>query len=271
MLSHISRSFLLAIICISFQVPASGEEWRQLFNGKNLDNWTVKIRHYDVGDNFGDTFRVEDGLMKVSYDQYEKFDARFGHIFYNEEFSHYKLRVEYRVVGDQISGGAGWALKNSGIMVHGQSAESMLKDQQFPVSLEVQLLGGNGTDPRPTANLCTPGTHVVMDGKLHTPHCTTSTSPTFHGDEWVTVEVEVHGDEMIKHYVNGEQVIEYSKPQLDPSYDDTKPLLEGRNGDLKVDHGTISLQSESHPVEFRKVEILVLDEDSASVENNNAE
>lgn len=264
MLLRTTCAVVFASVLFALSNNCVAEEWRQLFNGENLDNWTVKIRHYDVGDNYGDTFRVEDGLMKVSYDKYEKFDARFGHIFYNEEFSHYKLRVEYRIVGEQVPGGAGWALKNSGIMVHGQSAESMSKDQQFPVSLEVQLLGGNGKDPRPTANLCTPGTHVVMDGKLHTPHCTKSSSSTFHGDEWVTVEVEVHGDELIKHYVNGEQVIEYSKPQYDPSYDDTKPLLEGRNGNLKIDRGTISLQSESHPVEFRKVEILVLDEDSAT-------
>lgn len=253
----------LAIVFAGIQSAASGEEWRPLFNGKNLDGWTAKIRHYPVGENYGDTFRVEDGILKVSYDQYEKFDARFGHLFFDEQFSHYRLRVEYRVVGEQLKGGANWAVKNSGIMIHGQSPETMAKDQQFPVSLEVQLLGGNGEDPRPTANLCTPGTHVVMDGKLHTEHRTKSTSPTFHDDQWVTAEVEVRGAETIKHYVNGKLVLEYSQPQLDPTYDDTKPLLVGRDGHLMIDHGTISLQSESHPVEFRKVEIMVLDENQA--------
>ena len=189
----------LTMICLICCAPVHGlcpgaggsGKWTALFNGRDLDGWTPKIRGYELGDNFGNTFRVEDGVLKVVYDQYEKFDDRFGHLFYKQPFSHYRLRVEYRFVGEQVPGGAGWALRNSGIMIHGQSPESMAKDQSFPVSIEVQLLGGTGRGVRPTANLCTPGTHVVMDGKLWTPHCTNSSSKTYHGDQWVTVELEV--------------------------------------------------------------------------------
>jgi hypothetical protein len=152
-----------------------------------------------------------------------------------------------------------WALKNSGIMIHGQRPETMDVDQQFPVSIEVQLLSGTGRGPRPTCNLCTPGTHVVMDGKLHTQHCTNSSSPTF-DDEWVTAEVEVHGDGVIKHFVNGEQVLEYQQPQYDPKDATAQQFVADRVGDFTIDRGTVSLQSESHPVEFRKVEIMVLEE-----------
>jgi hypothetical protein len=251
-------ALLLAAPEVRAEDPAPTGEWIQLFNGKNLDGWRVKITGYDLDDNFGNTFRVEDGVLKVDYDQYDEFKGRFGHIFYEKPFSHYRLRVEYRFVGDQVAGGPGWAYRNSGIMIHGQSPESMRKDQNFPVSIEVQLLGGRETGDRPTANVCSPGTHYVMDGKLVTTHCKNSTSKTFRGDEWVTVEVEVHGNDTIKHLVNGETVFEYSQPQLDENDADARNLI--KDGDKMLRGGSISLQSESHPVEFRKVELLELKE-----------
>jgi hypothetical protein len=208
--------------------------------------------------NFADTFRVVDGLLTVSYDGYDgAFAGRFGHLFCAADYAHYRLRVEYRFVGEQIAGGPGWALRNSGIMLHGQSAASMGKDQSFPVSIEVQLLGGGEHGERPTANLCTPGTNVVRDGVLWTQHCLDSSSPTFRGDAWVAVEIEVRGD-TIRHFLAGDTVLVYDDPQLDPRDADARRLLaDGRTPALR--HGTISLQSESHPVQFRKVELLELD------------
>ena len=237
--------------------PAAEGEWVSLFNGKNLDGWTPKFRGHELGENYKNTFRVEDGVLKVSYDEYEKFDNKFGHLFYKDAFSHYRLRVEYRFVGEQVPGGPGWAFRNNGIMIHGQKPETMTVDQSFPVSIEVQLLGGGGTGERPTANLCTPGTHVVMGGKLHTPHCTNSRSKTYHGDQWVTVELEVRGNGVIRHIIDGEVVFEYEKPQLDPGDNDAKRLIDA-GAEIMLSEGTISLQAESHPTEFRKIEILVL-------------
>ncbi|MFI5457092.1 MAG: DUF1080 domain-containing protein [Isosphaerales bacterium] len=232
--------------------------WIPLFNGKDLDGWKPKIKGYDLGENYGNTFRVENGLLKVLYDRYSQFDGKFGHLFYKTRFSHYRLRVEYRFVGDQCKGGPSWALRNSGVMIHGQSPESMRKDQDFPVSIEVQLLGGTGRGDRPTGNVCTPGTNIVMKDRLITQHCTNSHSKTYQGDEWVAVEVEVHGNGIIKHVVDGETVIEYEKAQLDENDPDGRKLI--KNGDKMLHEGTISLQSESHPIEFRKVEILLLSE-----------
>jgi hypothetical protein len=265
---------LAALACLALLVPSSsatralGEDapkkkWIQLFNGKDLEGWKVKIKGYDLLDNHARTFRVEDGILKVAYDGYKQFDGKFGHIFWKEKYSHYILRAEYRFVGEQTPGGAGWAFRNSGLMLHCQSPESMGKDQDFPVSIEVQLLGGNGKDARSTANLCTPGTHVTMGGKKITQHCTDSRSKTYHGDRWVTVEVEVHGGGAITHKVEGETVLEYEKPELDEGDADVRKLLEKdkelREGDRILREGYISLQAESHPVEFRKVEILPLD------------
>ena len=260
----LSLKTLLTLSCLLFiptlvqtaEQPAK-EEWIQLFNGKNLDGWIPKIRYYPAGENFGNTFRVEDGVLKVSYDKYDKFGAKFGHLFYKEPFSNYRLRVEYRFVGDQVKGGPGWAIRNSGVMIHGESPETMGKDQEFPASIEVQLLGGNGQDPRSTLNLCTPGTNVVMNGQLITQHCNNSKSKTYAGDQWVTVELEVHNSKLIKHIINGETVLEYTAPQLDDRDAHAKELA-AKQGGLLLTGGTISLQSESHPVEFRKVELLKL-------------
>ena len=231
----------------------NAEPWVPLFNGRNLDGWTPKIAGYELGDNVARTFRVENGVLRVVYEGYTEFGGKFGHLFYKTPFSNYVLRVEYRFVGQQTPGGPGWAFRNSGMMIHSQSPESMRKEQDFPVSIEVQLLGGDGQHPRPTGNLCTPGTHVVIGDQLITRHCTDSRSKTFHGDQWVTAEVEAHGNEKIIHRVNGETVLEYERAQLDPGDADAKKLI--RDGNTMLHGGYIALQAESHPVEFRKVEI----------------
>ncbi len=223
-----------------------------------MDGWTAKIRGYPAGENFARTFQAEKGVLKVSYEGYGDFGDRFGHLFYKTPFSHYRLRVVYRFVGDQCPGGAGWAWRNSGVMIHSQPPESMGKDQPFPVSVEVQFLGGNGKEERPTANVCTPGTNIVMDGKLVTRHCTNSVSKTYSGDRWVTVEVEVRGNGTIRHIVEGKTVLTYEQPQLDESDPDARNSIRG--GEKALKGGYIALQSESHPIEFKKVEILALGE-----------
>lgn len=250
----------ISLLC-GFATEQGGVEkgkWISLFNGKNLDGWKVKITGYELGDNFGNTFRVEDGVMKVCYDQYEKFDGKFGHIFHEEKFSHYILRLEYRFVGEQTPGGPGWAFRNSGIMMHCQSPESMGKDQNFPVSVEVQLLGGSGKGKRSTGNTCTPGTHIVMKDQLVTRHCINSSSKTYHGDQWVKMELEVHGNDLVRHKINGRVVMEYERPQLDEKDADAKKLI-AAGADKMLSEGHISLQAESHPVEFRNIEIMPLE------------
>jgi hypothetical protein len=232
------------------------EEWIPLFNGKNLDGWTPKIKGYEAGVNQFDTFRVEDGVLKVAYDKYPKFNNTFGHLFYKDKFGHYILRVEYRFVGEQARGGPGWATRNSGVMFHCQSPQSMRKEQDFPVSVEAQFLGGLGKGERPTGSVCTPGTLIVMRDKLVPEHCTNSKSKTYHGDQWVTAEIEVHGSSKVAHRINGETVIEYGKIQLDPKDADAAKLIRG--GKVLIEEGYIALQAESHPIEFRKVEIRIL-------------
>jgi hypothetical protein len=243
---------LLITVAASACSPAPSEEWIPLFNGRDLTGWTPKITGSDLGEDPWQTFRVEDGLLTVSYENYDSFSGRFGHLFYEEPFSHYQLRVEYRFLGAQLPDGPSWAFKNSGVMFHAQSPESMLRDQNFPISLEAQLLGGNGVDERPTANLCTPGTHVEMNGTLVEDHCITASAPTIHGEEWVTLDLLVLGDSLIAHIMGDDTVLVYSKPVIGGGavneFDETVKQ-DGR----PLTGGYIALQSESHPIQFRQV------------------
>ncbi len=235
------------------------EEWLVLFNGRDLSGWTPKITGHDLGDNYADTFRVRDGLLQVRYDGYTKFDGRFGHLFYRDPFSYYRLVVEYRFVGEQAPQGPGtWALRNSGVMLHSPHPRTMPRDQDFPISIEAQFLGGLGDGKaRPTVNMCSPGTEVVYDGRIYPEHCLNSRSRTFDGDQWVRAEFVVLGAGEIIHYANGEEVLRYALPQYGGGNVQPFDPATKRDGEL-IDHGYISLQSESHPIDFRKVELLPL-------------
>lgn len=241
--------------CKSQKNPAS-PQWVQLFNGKDLNDWTIKIKDHALNENFGNTFSVEDGVMKVGYDQYDGFREQYGHIFHKNKYSYYLLAVEYRFTGEQAKDGPGWALRNSGAMLHCQSPESLRPEQDFPISLEAQFLGGNGKDERSTGNLCTPGTNVYLNDKLFTPHCVNSSSKTYHGDQWVRAELLVLGDSLIRHIIEGDTVMTYTKPQYDGN--DKWVKQAGLPDGGLIGEGYIALQAESHPVEFRKVELVDL-------------
>jgi len=234
------------------------EEWKDIFNGKDLSGWDIKIRGHELNDNFKNTFLVRDGALTVDYSEYESYDETFGHLFYEEPYSYYKIHAEYRFVGEQANEGPGWAIRNNGLMLHSQSAASMGLDQDFPISIEVQLLGGTGSGNRSTANLCTPGTNVVMQGGLFEQHCVNSTSETYHGDQWVSVDVVVLGDSLFTHIVEGKEVLSYTLPQIgggSVSGHDPSLMVEGK----LLSEGFIAIQGESHPTEFRKIQVLNLE------------
>lgn len=246
--------------CAPWTIAQSSGEWTPLFNGENLDGWTPKFRGHELGENYNNTFRAEDGILRVSYDEYTGFDNDFGHLFYKEKFSHYRLRVEYRFVGEQVKNGPGWARRNNGLMLHCQDPKTMTLGQEFPVSIEAQLLGGDGNNERPTLAVCTPGTNIVIEEELVTRHCNDpQVHATFHGDDWVTIEIEVRGGEVIRHIHEGTVLFEYTEPQLDPKDNDAKPLIEAANGNLALTEGYIAIQAESHPTDFRRIDIMVLE------------
>jgi len=237
---------------------AAEGEWIQLFNGRDLKDWNVKLNHHALNDNYGSTFRVEDGLIKVRYDQYGEYGDRFGHLYYKQPFSHYRLAVEYRFMGNLQRGAPGYAVLNSGVMLHAQDPKTILLDQNWPISIEFQFLAGlPDGKPRPTGCVCTPGTHVVYNGKLTEAHIIQSSADTYQPGEWVRAEAIVHGSTSIVHIINGKKVLEYSQPQIGGgvvSGYDPKMFQVGK----LLSEGFIALQSEGQPVDFRKVELKVL-------------
>jgi hypothetical protein len=255
------RATFVLLLCLSSrQLPATTDwrtapasDWQELFNGRNLDGWVVKLAHHEVGNNYADTFRVENGLIRVMYDKYSEFGARFGHLFYKQRLSHYVVSVEYRFFGEQMKGGPSYARLNSGLMIHSQAPETILKDQDWPISVEAQFLAGNRT----TMNVCTPGTEIFMHGEMVKAHCTNSTSKIYPDDAWVKIEVEVLGAEHVRHLIDGQTVLEYEKPMIGggvaTGYD---PAIK-KDGTILED-GYIALQAESQPVEFRNVRLLNL-------------
>lgn len=251
------------------EVTGSADSWQPLFNGKDLTGWTPKISGQALGTDPWNTVRVENGLLRIDYTGYEgSFDDRFLHLFHERPHDRYRLRVVYRFRGEQCTGGPGWAWRNSGVMLHCQDPATMSLGQFFPVSIEGQFLGGDGTAERSTGNLCTPGTNVVINGALQQAHCVNSTSKTCHGDEWVTAEFEVDGGGRVKHFINGALVLEYEQPQFDPRDSDAKALI--KDGPLVINRGWIALQGESHPIDFREISIRPL-RDSKSVDTNSSD
>lgn len=246
----------LSILLFSNIAVAQEGEWQQIFNGKDLEGWTIKFSGEEIDVNFRNTFRVEDGMMRVVYDNYKTFDDAYAHIYYKEKLSHYRLKMEYRFTGTQTPESEVWNNRNSGVMFHSQSPQSMYFDQDFPASVEAQFLGGlSDGNQRQTANICTPGTDFHIDGKLYSEHCYRSTSKTYHGDQWVEVEIEVRGDEVIKHFVNGELVFEYEKTRIIPNEEDSAHFI---TEPLPLKEGYIALQAESHPIDFRNIMLMKL-------------
>ncbi len=254
----LTATVLLALHAFS-QETKKKNEWRSLFNGKDINNWVAKINHHETGDNYGKTFRVEDGIIKIRYDQYDTFNEQFGHLYYKIPYSFYHLKFEYRITGEWRKDAPGYTIMNSGVMFHSQDPKTMPREQNWPISIEFQLLAGLGDGkPRPTGNMCSPGTDVVFEGKIDSRHCINSTSKTYPVDEWVKCEIIVLGDSLITHIVNGETVLQYSKPQIGGgvvnNYD---PKIKQDGKLLKT--GFIALQSEGQPIDFRNITLLDLE------------
>jgi hypothetical protein len=253
-----SSIVLCAVVLIGCGAPKDSKtesEWISLFNGKDLNDWIVKVHHHEVGVNFGNTFRVEDGLIKVSYDQYGDFNDQFSHLYYKKPFSNFHLKLEYHFTGELQKGAPDYTLLNSGVMYHSQDPHAILKEQNWPISVEMQFLAGLGDgNPRPTGNMCSPGTEIVYQGKMYDGHCLNSTSKTYDKDEWVKAELIVWNDSLITHIINGDTVLQYSKPSMGGG------VVQGLDSTLwevgkPLKSGYIGLQSEGQPIEFRNIEL----------------
>lgn len=140
-------------------------------------------------------------------------------------------------------------------MFHSQDPRTMPKEQDWPISVEMQFLAGvKEGRSRPTGNMCSPGTDVVYQGKVDPRHCINSTSETYFGDQWVKAELIVLGDSLVTHLINGQEVLQYTKPQIGGGVAnryDPKMKVDGK----LLKEGFIALQSEGQPIDFRKIKI----------------
>ncbi len=263
-MNHFKTILFLSIILMIFSFTSkksktNQNEWQTLFNGKNLEGWLVKFYHHDLGDNYAKTFRVTDGKIQVCYDDYREFNNRFGHLFYQIPFSSFHLKFEYRFTDKWMKDAPSCTYRNSGIMFHSQDPKTILKEQDWPISVEYQILAGAGDgQPRPTGNMCSPGTEVFFEGEKYPQHCINSSSKTYEWNEWVSGEIIVYGDSLVIHIVNGEQVLQYSKPQIGGG------VAKGFDTAIKIDgkpltEGYIGLQAEGQGIEFREIKIKKLD------------
>lgn len=260
LLKHVKQLVWLVIVSLvmvscNAQKKSTGDGWIKLFNGSNLEGWTVKIHHHETGVNFGNTFRAEDGVIKVRYDQYGEFNDQFAHLYFNQPYSHFHLKLEYRFTGELQKGAPSYTMLNSGVMFHSQDPHSMPKEQNWPISVEMQFLAGLGDGkPRPTGNMCSPGTDIVFNGKVYDGHCLNSSSKTYDKNEWVKAELIVLGDSLITHIINGDTVLQYSKPTMGGG------VVDGYDAKLwqpgkPLKEGFIALQSEGQPIDFRNIEL----------------
>lgn len=261
-----------AVLCMSFSYNTHGQSgsdkkniipiqndgnWISIFNGKDLDGWIPKVTGYKAGENPLDLFQVENGILEVDYSKYDRFNSRFGHLFYKQKLSSYKLRVEYRFHGELLSDAPSYCYRNSGVMIHSQSPESMDIKQNWPVSIEVQLLGSTDSVKQKTANICTPGTTVFYKGSLTNEHCISSNSKYFYDNEWVNLEITVHGGKTISMVIDRDTVLTISRPQIGGYLlPENYPVPTG----TVLEDGFIALQAEGTNIDFRKVELKILDE-----------
>ena len=185
-----------------------------------------------MGENFGNTLRVEDNILKIRYDAYgQDFNDRFGTVYFDKYLTNYRLKVEYRFVGETAPGAPTWGYRDSGIQFYGQPPASQKLDDAFPSGMFIEYMGERNT------TTCIPA----------------EVGRTFHGDQWVTAEIEVKNGK-ITHYVNGVEILSYANPTYNPANETAKMLMDDEN--TKVKGGYVSLQSNSHPIDFRKIELL---------------
>jgi hypothetical protein len=253
------RLLILPIIALLGAAPVPQAKWERIFDGKSLAGWTPKITGRAVGEDPLGMFTVHDGAIRVSHARYQKFEGEFGHLFWKAPLGAYRIRFEYRLFGESLPGIKEWQASNSGLMFHAQAPGTMRRDQAFPVSLEMQLLGVPRPVQEPSGNLCTPGTTVELDGKRDPRHCILSSSPLLPVGRWTKAALEVLPDGRITHFIDGKPVLRYAAPQLDPEDKDAQPLIAAAGGRVELRQGYIALQSEGHQIEFRDIELQRLD------------
>ena len=78
-------------------VPAPGNDgWIQLFNGRNLDGWYTFLSKSGQNNDPAGLIRVDNGMIHILGNPVAPGAAEAGYLATNQEFSDYRLRLEYK-------------------------------------------------------------------------------------------------------------------------------------------------------------------------------
>lgn len=265
------RALIFATLAAGTALAQGGPNdtvWTRLWTGTNLSDWDIKFQGSALNVNLNNTFRAVDGNLEVNYSGWSSFNNQFGHAGYKvRPFSFYLLRAEHQHWGSQPSGSPGWAKENNGLMLHSQSVASMGINQDFPVSMETQLLGSGNTesDNNSTLNLCTPGTAfytTATGGTRNDAHCISASNNTRVGTGvWQWSTVLVMGDSIIRHYngpaATGTPTFTYYRPVRATNSGAGGVTIPMVNNE-RITEGYITIQAETHPYRFRVIDVLNL-------------
>lgn len=256
----LAGALLLLASCASLPGGAQPHLHR-IFDGKSLKGWVLKTTKYPLGENPHDMLTARDGVMRFSFDGFERFNGEYAVVYYDKPLRNYILQLDYRFAGRQAPGAPAWAKRNSGVMLFAQPPQTMTLNQSYPISVEDQLLGGLDNGSRQTLAVCMVDITVVINGAKPTGHCTPDVAtrppatppplPTFDGDQWVKLRIEVKSG-VAKSYANGILFNTISEPHVDAPH----PWLSSQ--DAAAQPSYFALQGESDEVEFRNIELAEL-------------
>ena len=200
----------------------------QLFNSIDLSGWHVDVPAMDTSD-VQSPFIVREGLL-VSLGEPR------GHLITDNVYENYRLEVEYRFAGEP---------GNCGVLVHVSKPRAMYG--MFPQSVEVQMMHENAGDfwciveditvPDMEARRGPQAEWGITEGKARRIINLTDGSEHPVG-EWNTMIIECAGSE-IKVWMNGDLV--------------------NHGTNCTASKGQLALQAEGSEVEFRKLELTLLD------------
>jgi hypothetical protein len=216
-----------------------------LFNGRDLSGWCVALEGRRPGEDPNGVFRVSDGVMRVSGEE-------TGGIVSEKSYRDYVLRVEYRWVGKSVGSRLGMAA-DTGVLYHSQG-EMFAWNGLWMRSFECNILRGRTGDfiivsdkGAPVRYAATVEGRVVADeanisnwfrlGSWANTEDTPDVFPERRYGEWNRLEIVCDGSR-VEHWLN--DVLVFEAENLTPS------------------QGRIQIQSEGHPVEFRRIDLKAL-------------
>jgi hypothetical protein len=223
------RTGLVLLLVLAAAAPARAEDFRDLFNGKDLDGWVVDGPKKD---------RQGHPIWSVRDGRIVGLGKAYGFLRYDrEQFGDFVLRVEYRFPEP----GTARQQNNSGLGIRTGRFDPKRTRQTRPsyAAYEVQLLDDAGRPPS-----------VHGTGSLYR-YLAPTANPVRPSPEWNVVEVECVGPR-IRVTVNGRQVLDADQNAIPDLKNKPAGAPAPKEKPLR---GYVCVQSHTGKVEFRKVQV----------------